>query len=125
MLSARAALWAGDEARARADLEAIVHAPPAGRAVTAAVRTIAAGADALAGRRSEAAAGYRAAIRTWRRLDLPLPLALAFLERDTFLGPKSRTSTDEEGDASEIIARLRAVGLKRLARRAAGTARGG
>ena len=124
LLSARAALWAGDDAQARADLEAIINAPPAGRAVIAAVRTIGAGADAVAGRRSEAAAGYRAAIRTWRTLDLPLPLALAVLERDTFLGPTSRTSTDAGGDASEIIARLRAVGLKRLARRAAGTPRG-
>jgi tetratricopeptide (TPR) repeat protein len=120
VLSARAALWAGHQARIRADLEAIATAPLAGRAATAAVRTIEAGAAALAGRHSEAAASYRTAIRLWRNLDLPLPLALCLLERDAFMPSATRPrSAARNEEALKLIAGLQAAGLKRLARRSA------
>jgi tetratricopeptide (TPR) repeat protein len=116
VLSARAALWAGDAAGAQAVLDSLRTVPLNGRAAAAAVETIAAGAAAHAGRLAEARTGYRKAIALWRELDLPFPLALALLERDAFLPPARGKSSAE---ALALIDRLRGVGLAQLARHAA------
>ena len=116
LLSARSALWAGDQGGAEGVLNRLSDEPMAGRATTAGMQTLQAGVAALAANSATARAGYRRAISGWRRLDLPLPLLLALLERDALLpGARSDQSRDE---VAQLLERLGARGLKRLAARA-------
>jgi len=110
VLAARAALWARDAEAARAQLNALKHSRPTGRAILASVRTLEAGVAALAGRKGPAAAAYRAADKAWAALDLPLPRLLALLERDSLLG-----NAGVAAETQALMASLGAKGLKSLA----------
>jgi class 3 adenylate cyclase/tetratricopeptide (TPR) repeat protein len=112
ILSARAALWAGDGKQARHDLDTIAAEPLPGRAIAASLRALLAGADALAGQPAAARAGYREAMAAMRELDLPLPLVLTLLEREAFL----RSTAGGNVEARALIERLGAKGLSRLLR---------
>ncbi len=106
-LRARARAWdrAADELRAAlADLEAL-HV--SGRAAEATWQTLAAGLAALDGSRA-AGAGYAAAARAWRTLDLPLHLALCLLEWHRLAGG------DTIDELRAVIERLAARGLEPL-----------
>jgi hypothetical protein len=76
------------------------------------VRCGAGGAEARAGKVSDAQANYKAAIATLRELDLPLPLVLTLLEREAFLRPTAAGRTG----ALKLIDRLGAAGLNGLVR---------
>ena len=112
VLAARAALWNGDARAAAERLAALKASQPRGRAIGAALRTLEAGVAAVQGRAIQASTRYDAALRAWSDLNLPLPQALALLERSAFL-----KSADD--DVSQLIADLAANGLIALARRAA------
>jgi class 3 adenylate cyclase/tetratricopeptide (TPR) repeat protein len=111
VLATRAALWAGDIEAARQRLDTLLAGQPRGRAIQASVRTLQSGLAARQGRRARAASGYRAALAAWQKLDLPLPAALALIERDAFLPEQA---TGEE--AAAIISALGARGLGKLTR---------
>jgi tetratricopeptide (TPR) repeat protein len=94
----RAALWLGDATRARAALSLFEARPDRGRVVAATGRTLKSGVLALEGDRSAAVAEYRAAIREWRELDVPIWLGLTLLEFATLVGPgepEAHTAADE------------------------------
>ncbi|HET7141394.1 MAG TPA: hypothetical protein VFJ03_02810, partial [Candidatus Limnocylindria bacterium] len=112
LLAARAALWAGDADAARRPLEVLRAEHPHGRAIGTALKTLDAGLAALEGRGERARAGYRAVIGEWTTLDLPLPRLLALLERDMLL-----ERSDPSPEATELMDRLGARGVRAFARR--------
>ena len=93
-LLARSALWAGDApgaASALALLEASGYAGPA----LAADRVVArAGIDALEGRGPAALAGYREALRSYRKLGLAFDEAAAAVDMAVLLRPPERDAAD-------------------------------
>ena len=108
-IATRAALWSGrlDEARALATrLDASIVR---GRAVAVDRITLHAGVAALEGRRPDAIAGYREAIRGWQALGLAFDEALTGLDLAILLGPNER----EIAEAPAIIESTRAI-LARL-----------
>ncbi len=113
---ARAALWAGDGAAARADLATLEASPFHGPAIDADRTTLRAGLLALEGRRAEALALYRDALRAWRALGLLWDEALAGIDMATLLDPADpevRTALDR---SREILVELGATPfLDRLA----------
>ena len=115
VLCARAALWGGDGRRLERAMATLRDEPMAGRSAAASVRTLEAGADALAGRTAAARAAYRAAVAAWRELALPLPLLLTLIERETLLRPTAAGRSE----AARLIDRLGAGGLRRLSQAAA------
>jgi class 3 adenylate cyclase/tetratricopeptide (TPR) repeat protein len=108
-LAARAALWAGDVEAARADLEALEGLNRRGRGVALERLTIRAGITALEGRRGDAAAMYREALRGWNDLGLPWDRALCTIDMATVLDP-----SEPEVVAAAAVARqaLEAVGAQ-------------
>jgi class 3 adenylate cyclase len=115
VLAARSALWARDVEELESLLDQLRALSVPGRATACGLRTLEAGASALAGR-GGATARYRNAIAGWRDLDLPLPLLLAVLERRTFLkGTRDAAEPAAAGDdVGELMDRLGAKGLRRL-----------
>jgi class 3 adenylate cyclase len=111
-IATRAALWAGglDEARA---LAARVDASIVrGRAIAVDRITLHAGVAALEGRRSDAVAGYREAVRGWQQIGLAFDEALAGLDLAILLAPTER----EMAEAPAIIESTKAL-LGRLGAR--------
>ena len=104
--AAHAALLAGDTAGARTALERLVATGAHGRALDVDRGAIQAGLAALAGRRSEAIAGYRAAIAGWRDLGLPWDEALTSIEFVRLIGVE-----DPEARAASEAARVILDGL--------------
>jgi class 3 adenylate cyclase/tetratricopeptide (TPR) repeat protein len=109
VLAARSALWARDPRALESLLEMLRSVSLPGRATAAGLRTLEAGAAALAGG-AGARARYRNAIAAWQDLDLPLPLLLALVERRTFLSEPANA----EPAIAELRDRLGATGLRRL-----------
>lgn len=108
-LAVRAALWAGDAEAARlvaAQLDASVIR---GQAIALDRVTLRAGIAALEGRRADAIAGYREALRGWHALGLAFDEAMAALDLAILLAPTERemaeASTNFES-ARETLARL-------------------
>ena len=111
MFGSRAALWAGDVARASAELDAIVASGFRLPTVEARRSTIRAGLAAAAGQRTDALALYRDAIRRWRELGLVFDEALTCIDMATLLDvdePEVRAAADS---AREILERLGAKPL--------------
>jgi class 3 adenylate cyclase/tetratricopeptide (TPR) repeat protein len=112
-VAARAAIWAGDhEAAVRAREVLARHH---GRASRNALRTADAGIAALEGRRADALAAYREAIRVWREFGLDFALALTELDMLIALGPEEAEAAALADEARGILTRLGAAPLvKRL-----------
>ena len=107
--AARAALWAGDGAAARDDLEALDGSGFHGPAVEADRRTIRAGIAALEGRPADAVPLYREALRAWRDLGLAWDEALCGLDMATWLDPADPEVRAAADRAREILVRLEAA----------------
>jgi len=105
-LAARAASWDGDADRARAALRSFDDTGAHGRAIDLSRTTIGAGIAALEGRRAEALAAYREALRGWRDLGLPWYQALTAIDALTLLGPDEPELLAAGEDARAILARL-------------------
>jgi class 3 adenylate cyclase len=117
-LAARAALWAGDRDGAAAALEGLVAAGYRGAAVELDVATIRAGIAALEGRRADALAGYRDALKGWRQLGVAFEEALATVDLATLLTGPERATAEVETAVDRARATLQRLGaapiLKRL-----------
>ena len=110
-LAGRAALWAGDAAAAGAVVTRIEASVGRGQAIALDFATLRAGVAALEGRRTDAIAGYREALRGWRQLGLAFDEAMAALDIAILLAPTDRemaeASTAIEA-ARETLTRLEA-----------------
>jgi tetratricopeptide (TPR) repeat protein len=98
-LATRAALWAGDVLAAKALVGRLDASVVRGQAFGLDIRTARAGLAALEGRRSDAVAGYREALRGWRQLGLAFDEAMAVLDLAILLAPSER----EMGEAATAI----------------------
>jgi len=102
-LAARAALWAGDVADASLVLQRLDASVIRGQAIELDRVTLRAGVAALEGRRGDAVAGYREALRGWRNLGLAFDEALAALDMAILLAPTER----EMAEAPAAVATAR------------------
>ena len=113
-IAIRVALWAGDAAGASELARQLDASVIRGQAVALDQVTLRAGLAALEGRRGEAVAGYREAIRGWQALGLAFDEALAGLDLAVLLAPSDREMA-EVGTVVEtsraILTRLGAVPL--------------
>jgi class 3 adenylate cyclase len=119
-IAARAALWGADPAGAGKITERMDASVMRGQASELDRLTLRSGIAALQGRRAEAAAGYRDALRGWHGLGLAFDEAMAALDMATLLAPSERempeipsavqaaTDTFERLGARPFLARLRA-----------------
>ena len=107
---ARAALWTGDPLRLERSLAEMAELHLHGRWAAATRATLAAG---LAARRGDTAAveDYADAAAEWRRLEVPLGLALSQLEAATFLPPDTEEAISAAQEARSILGGLRAFAL--------------
>jgi len=111
-IGARAALWAGDKAGAAAIVVQIEAAVIRGQAFGLDLVTLRAGISALEGRRADAVAGYREALRGWRGLGLAFDEALAAVDLAIVLVPTEREMAEAASvieSAREILAGLGAL----------------
>jgi len=99
-IAARAALWGGDPAGAETLIHEIELTSVRGQAMALDLVTLRAGVAALEGRRAEAVAGYREALRGWRQLGLAFDEAMAALDLAILLVPTER----EMAEASTAVA---------------------
>jgi hypothetical protein len=108
-LAARAALWAGDVVDANDLVGQIDASLIRGQAIELDRVTLRAGIAALEGRRADAVAGYREALRGWRGLGLAFDEAMAALDLAVLLAPT-------EGEMAEAAAVIEAAreALRRL-----------
>ena len=107
-MAARAALWARDVDGTRADLAALDTLRGLGRATRTDRLSIRAGVAALEGRRGEALALYREALRTWRELGCAWDEALTAIDMVTVLDPAEPEVQAAAESAREVLVRLRA-----------------
>jgi hypothetical protein len=108
-LAARAALWAGDVKEANALAGEIDASVMRGQAIALDRVTLRAGISALEGRRADAVAGYREALRGWRQLDLAFDEAMGALDMAILLAPTEREMAEAPAiieAARETLARL-------------------
>jgi tetratricopeptide (TPR) repeat protein len=98
-LAARAALWAGDLQDAQAALDKLTSSPIPGQASALDRLTMGAGIAALEGRRGDAVAGYREAVRGWKQLGCAFDEALTAIDLATVLVPTER----EMPEAAAVI----------------------
>jgi len=108
LFAARAALWMGDLGGARADLEELEGLSGIGRSIKAGRIGVRAGVAALEGRRSDALALYREALRAWRDLGCAWDEALTGIDMATLLDPAEPEVQAAAERAREILVRLRA-----------------
>jgi hypothetical protein len=111
-LAARAALWAGDAAAAGAVIARLDASVVRGQAIGLDRVTLRAGLAALEGRRAEAIAGYREALRGWHEMGLAFDEAVAGLDMATLLDPTEREMAEAPAAvvaARETLARLGAL----------------
>jgi predicted ATPase/class 3 adenylate cyclase len=104
--AARWAVWMGDLERTRAAVALLRGSSERGAYADALRNGVEAGLASLEGRRDDAIAGYRSAIATFRRLDLPLDLGRCQLEYATLLGPEAPGARAAADEAREIFERL-------------------
>jgi hypothetical protein len=105
-IAARAALWGGDLAGARAALAALEAKMYRGRAITLDKQTARAGIAALEGHSAEALAGYREALRGWRQIGCAFDEALAAIDMVSLLHLTDAESLAEIDWARETLTRL-------------------
>jgi tetratricopeptide (TPR) repeat protein len=111
-IAIRAALWEGRLDEARELAERVDASIVRGRAIAVDRITLHAGIASVEGRRTDAVAGYREAIRGWQSLGLGFDEALAGLDLALLLAPTER----EMAEAPAIIESTRAL-LTRLGAR--------
>ncbi|MGH2429053.1 MAG: AAA family ATPase [Candidatus Limnocylindria bacterium] len=104
--AARAALWIPDATRHAAAATASGTIEDHGRFIDGLRTEIAAGEHAFAGRRGEAAGGFRDAARRWREFDLPLNLAFALMGFAAAAGDEPEVA----GARAEARASLQRIG---------------
>ena len=121
--AARAALWAGDDARVGEAIAEVERSGLGGRYITAILATLRAGLDARRGAVDAAIERYAAAAGLWRGLDVPLQLALCDLEAARYLPPGSPEAAAARDEARAILERLGASSL--IERLESGTASAG
>jgi len=121
-LAARAALWRGDTDAARRLVDELDQAFRGAQAGTMLdVDTLRAGLAALDGRRVDAVAGYREALRGWRQLGCTFDEALAAIDMASLLKPTEREMPEAASlvedarqallhmEAKPLVARLEAA----------------
>ena len=86
-LAVRAALWAGETADAREIFARVEPFANRGPAIAYDLVSLRAGIAALEGRRADAIAGYREALRGWRSLGLAFDEAMTVVDLATLLAP--------------------------------------
>jgi tetratricopeptide (TPR) repeat protein len=106
---ARAALWLGDVAEARADLATLDESGVHGPAIETGRTTIRAGIAALEGLSADALTLYRDALREWRDLGLVWDEALCGLDMAILLDPADPEVQTAADAAREILVRLEAA----------------
>jgi len=111
-LAVRAALWAGDAARATGPLARLEASLERGQAIEMDRATLRAGLAALEGRRADAVSGYREALRGWRALGCAFDEALAAMDMAILLRPTER----EMAEASEAVDAARGILIRLGAR---------
>jgi class 3 adenylate cyclase/tetratricopeptide (TPR) repeat protein len=116
-IAARAALWAGDTDAARDLVTRIEAAVIRGQAFALDVVTLRAGVAALEGRRFDAVAGYREALRGWRALGLTFDEALAGLDLAILLNPSEREMTESPAVIEAARATFTQLGARPFAAR--------
>ena len=109
--AAHAAFWAGDIAGAAGELAAIEASGFRAPAVEARRVMIRAGLATAEGRRGEALALYREALRRWRELRLAFDEALCGLDMVTMLDPEEPEVRAVAESTREILTRLGATPL--------------
>jgi class 3 adenylate cyclase/tetratricopeptide (TPR) repeat protein len=105
-LAARAALWAGDLAGARAALDALEAKQYRGRAISLDKATVRSGIAALDDRAADAMTGYREALRGWRAIGCAWDEALAVIDMATLLRPRDAESVAEIDWARQTLTAL-------------------
>jgi class 3 adenylate cyclase/tetratricopeptide (TPR) repeat protein len=105
-VAGRAALWLGDQVKAREALAAMEVFR--GRWMRAVMATVEAGLAALDGTPEESLSGYRRAIEAWRVLETPLDLALCGVDMGTLLGMDHPEVADAVEESKAILERLEA-----------------
>ena len=104
-MAARSALWAGAAADATNLVAQLESSVIRGQAVAVDLVTLRAGIAALEGRRADAVAGYREALRGWHQLGLAFDEAMAALDLAILLAPTGR----EMAEAAAAIDAARAT----------------
>ncbi len=105
----QAALWSRDVERARTVAERLDALPDAQSLLPSTQRTAArAGVAALEGRRDEAIAGYRDALRRYEAMKFDFLRALAALDFLTLLGPDEPAAVAAAAEAREVFERVEA-----------------
>jgi hypothetical protein len=113
-LAARAAAWAGDLDAAREITDELDASVIRGQARGLDLITLRAGIAALEGRRAEAVAGYRDALRAWRALGCAFDEALAAVDLAILLAPTEKEMAEGQAAidwARETLTRLGATPL--------------
>jgi hypothetical protein len=113
-LAARAALWDRDPDAARQAIDRLDASVVRGQAFGLDRVTLRAGLAALEGRRAEAVAGYRDALRGWRQLSCAFDEALAIVDLAGLLAPtdpEMAEATAAIETAHETLSRLGALPL--------------
>jgi len=111
-LAARAALWAGDAPAATGLVDQMDRSVIRGQATELDRVALRSGIAALEGRRADAIAGYREALRGWRGLGLAFDEALTIVDLATLLAPTEREMPEASAAidaARETLTRLEAI----------------
>ena len=108
-IAVRAALWGGDAAGATAVLDELDASVIRGQAIGLDLVTLRAGLAALEGRRPDAIAGYREALRGWHGLGCAFDEAMTTLDMTILLRPSEREMAEAPAAieaAREALTRL-------------------
>jgi hypothetical protein len=93
-LAIRAAMWAGEVDASRTLLKRLEPSANRGHAIALDITALRAGLAALEGRRVDAVAGYREALRGWRRAGLAFDEAMTTLDLARMLVPTEHEMPD-------------------------------
>ena len=103
---ARLHLWNRDTDRASPAVERLAALAIRGRLRDGATAALSAGLDALAGRTSEALAGYRGALRTLGDVGARVDAALVAIDMATLLDPSDPEVRAAAGEARDLLVRI-------------------
>ena len=113
-LAVRAALWAGDVEAASLVAVQLDGSVIRGQAIALDRVTLRAGIAALEGRRADAIAGYREALRGWRGLGLAFDEAMAALDMAILLAPTEREMAEAHAAIETARETLNRLGARPL-----------
>ena len=117
-LAARAALWEGDVDAAREIVGRLDASVVRGLAIGFDRITLRAGLAACEGRRADAVAGYREALRGWRQLGCAFDEAMAALDMAILLAPTDREMAEAPAAIEAARADVRPPGRRAAPRQA-------